>query len=430
MKLARVAAALMIVGGAAGAAGQRLLITGKRPARMIESVGPTVAMVPIGSFAGAHALWGSTGQDSRGHIWFGVTAAGVDVPSAHLVEFDPETGQQRDRGNAVEELQRAGVARKGEHQAKIHSKIVQGPDNYLYFSSMDEEGESEDGSRLPTWGGHLWRMNLETYRWEHLLAAREALIAVAGGGRDIYSLGYFGHVLYRYDTKTGATKSIVVGSVGGHVSRNFVADYRGHAFVSRLRGADAPANEQSTRASIVEYDDSLNEVHETPIDYDKYADGPPTNTDGIIAVQEMTDRSWYFTTHVGFLFRIVPPPAAAGGAIDESPATVSPVSWFHPNGREYVASLFTSDGTNTLLGLAHDILGEGSSGAYQWLTCDLTAIKCLVAPFAIAGGDSSFVSRSLLYGSATRDAAGRHYVVGLGADGRPVVLAVQPRKRL
>ena len=69
------------------------------------------------------------------------------------------------------------------------------PDGFLYFASMDEEGENANGSRLPTWGGHLWRMNQATYKWEHLLAAREALIAVAGGGKYIFSLGYFGHVL-------------------------------------------------------------------------------------------------------------------------------------------------------------------------------------------------------------------------------------------
>ncbi len=422
-----------VVYGAAAVAAQTLLITGKRPARMIESIGPTVTPLPIGLLPGGHAIWGATGQDSRGHIWFGIAMADIDVPSAHLIEYDPVADKQVDRGNVVEELERAGIARKGDHQAKIHSKIVQGPDNFLYFASMDEEGEGEDGSRLPTWGGHLWRMNLDTYRWEHLLAVREALIAVAGGGRYIYSLGYFGHVLYRYDTKTGAVKNVVVGSVGGHISRNFVVDYRGHAFVPRLRGAAAPPDQRATRASIVEFDGDLREVHETPIDYDKYTDGDPTNTHGIIAVQEMSDRSWYFTTHVGFLFHVVPPPGGDGGSIDESPATVSPVSWFHPNGRTYVASLFTSDGTNTLLGLAHDNLAEGANGLYQWLTCDLAAIKCRVAPFNIAGIDASIISRSLLYGSATRDAAGRHYIVGIGrissASDAPIVLRVEPRKR-
>ena len=424
MKLRYAAALVALVCGTVMSA-QTLLITGKRPSRMMESVGPTVTKLPIGTFSDGHAIWGSTGQDAQGHIWFGITTGG-EVPSAHLIDFDPASDKQVDRGNVVEQLERAGVARKGEHQSKIHSKIVPGPDGFLYFASMDEEGENENGSRLPTWGGHLWRMNQTTYKWEHLLATREALIAVAGGGKFIFSLGYFGHVLYRYDTTNGSTAKVEVGSVGGHISRNFVADYRGHAFVPRLRGMAAAPDQQSTRASIVEFDGNLREVKETPIDYDKYTDRNPTEAHGIIAVQEMNDRSWYFTTHVGFLYHIVPP-APAGDAIDESAAPVTPVSWFHPNGRTYVPSLFTTDGTNTLLGLSHDILAEGWTGRYQWLTCDLTALRCLVAPFGLSGDPESF-SQDLLYGSATRDAAGRHYVVGM-AGFQPIVLRVEPRKR-
>ena len=38
------------------------------------------------------------------------------------------------------------------------------------------------------------------------------------------------------------------------------------------------------------------------------------------------------------------------------------VSWFHPDGRSYVASLFTSDGSGTLFGVSHDNLVEGEGG--------------------------------------------------------------------
>jgi hypothetical protein len=120
------------------------------------------------------------------------------------------------------------------------------------------------------------------------------------------------------------------------------------------------------------------------------------------------------------------PPAPASDGSDESPATIAPVSWFHPNGRRYVPSLFTTDGTNTLLGLSHDILADGWTGRYQWLTCDLTALRCLVA-FGLSRDPEAF-SRDLLYGSATRDVAGRHYVVGM-AGYQPIVLHVEPRKR-
>ena len=65
-------------------------------------------------------------------------------------------------------------------------------------------------------------------------ATPEALIAVATGGPYVYSLGYFNHVLYQFDTRTKRIRSVAVGAAGGHVSRNFFVDDRGHAFVSRV----------------------------------------------------------------------------------------------------------------------------------------------------------------------------------------------------
>jgi hypothetical protein len=108
------------------------------------------------------------------------------------------------------------------------------------------------------------------------------------------------------------------------------------------------------------------------------------------------------------------------------------VSWFHPNGRTYPASLFTSDGTRTLLGLARDNLVDGATGLYQWLTCDVVASSCRVAPFVLPGVDPPVLSRSLLYGSATRDAHDNHYVVGIGplhGTNEPIILKIEPRKR-
>jgi len=83
------AVAVAFLAVAASLSSQTFLISGKRPARMTESVGPQVTSLAVPPFPGAHALWGSTGQDSRGHIWFGVTAEGNSVPSAHLFEYDP-----------------------------------------------------------------------------------------------------------------------------------------------------------------------------------------------------------------------------------------------------------------------------------------------------------------------------------------------------
>jgi hypothetical protein len=428
---AAVAVALIAAASFTSANAQKLLISGKRPQPMIESVGPQVVRLDLPSFDGAHAIWGSTGQSADGHIWFGVTAEGTPVPSAHLFEYDPAADRFTPRGDVVGQLSAAGILRKGEHQAKIHSRIVQGPDNYLYFSSMDEEGEHEDGSQLPRWGGHLWRMSLATYKWEHLLATPEALIAVAVGDRYVYALGYFGHVLFQFDTMTRDVKRIPVGSLGGHVSRNFIADYRGHAFVPRLR-ADAEALVRRTaRVSIVELGPNLEELKETPLEQELYFEASLTGTHGITGLQEMADGSWYFSTHVGFLYRVQPPPRSS--PFDHSAATVSRVSWLHPSGQMYVASLFTPDGADTMLALSHNILSTGATGRYQWLTLDLKNGVSRVAPFAVGSMDESVVSRMLLYGSSTRDSLGNHYVVGIAANGSngemPIVLRVTPRKR-
>ena len=78
------------------------------------------------------------------------------------------------------------------------------------------------------------------------LAVPEALIAVAGAGRWIYTLGYFNHVLYQYDCETGKHQSITVGAVGGHISRNFFCDIRGHAYVPRLARRPRPDDDHLT----------------------------------------------------------------------------------------------------------------------------------------------------------------------------------------
>ena len=409
---------------------QQLLITGKRPRPMMESVGPQVGQLGLPQFDGAHAIWGSTGQDASGHLWFGVTAEGTPVPSAHLFEYDPSADQFTDRGDVVTQLSAAGVGRKGEHQAKIHSRIVEGSDRYLYFSSMDEEGEHEDGTQLPRWGGHLWRMSLDTHKWEHLLATPEALIAVGTGDRFVYALGYFGHVLFQFDTKSRDVKRIAVGSVAGHVSRNFVVDYRGHAYIPRLRAGTEALGGGGASVSLVELGTDLKELKETPLEPEHYLQGSPTATHGITGLQEMADGSWYFTTHVGFLYRIQPPSRSSD--VDHSAATVTRVGWLHPNGATYVASLFTSDGSDTLLALSHDIIEQGATGHYQWLTFELKTGVSRVAPFSIGNIDEGVMSRSLLYGSSTRDRQGNNYIVGLTSSaGRtiPIVLRVTPRKR-
>src|SRR5262245_14273442 len=210
-------------------------------------------LVMSGLETDGNAIWGSTGRDHLGNVYFWVSFDSMS--SAHLYEYDPRHGLFHLRGWVLTHMARAGLIEPGklrEHsQVKIHTKILQAPDGFLYFASMDETGEKDDGSQLPTNGSHLWRTKPGSGAWEHLAAVPEGVIACAVGGRFVYYLGYFNHVLYRFDPATKKLEKKVVGSVGGHVSRNFFADDRGNVYVPRVT---------KTEARLVEFDEYLTEV--------------------------------------------------------------------------------------------------------------------------------------------------------------------------
>jgi glycopeptide antibiotics resistance protein len=387
---------------------------GKEPS--LATFVPRTTRLELPEFPGTSAIWGATGRDFRGHIWFGVSASHVGSPSAHLFEFVPESNQVIDRGDVLSALKQYGRYQEGMGQAKIHSRIVQGGDGHLYFASMDEQGEAEDGSRLPTWGGHLWRMRLPTHEWEHLAEAPEALIAVAGYRDVIYALGYYGHVLYRFNSTTGEINSVRVGSVGGHVSRNLICDSRGHAFVPRVEKLSGV--EGNLHASIVEFDPALRELARTPLEH--YLHGGPEESHGIVGVQPMADRSIVFVTHAGFLYQI---PVAAY----EIPAVIHEIGWFHPEGPAYAPSLFTFSGTTYLVGVSQHL--HGRSANYEWLLYNLKTRTSTASPFEVEKSGRSF-SDLLLYGSTTRDNLGNFYLVGRYSDFTkqrllPVVVRVQ-----
>jgi len=371
---------------------------------------PIVKRIAIPDFPGAHAIWGATGQDRRGHIWFGVSAAAaVELPSARLFEFVPATGELINRGDVVGELKRCGLHRPGEGQMKIHSKIVQADDGHLYFASMDEQNEDLRSLKLPTWGGHLWRLRMPENKWEHLLTTPEPLMAMAGAGRCVYALGYFGHVLYQYDCKTGRIRSVKVGAVGAHISRNFFTDRRGHVYVPRVKAAAGPAS-----ATLVEFDSSLREIAETPMD--QYIRGHPTHTHGIIGFQPLKDGSIAFLTHTGCLYLLKP---SADG-----PAKLTSLGWFYPRGSCYTPSLFTDPDNRRLMGLAERY------GRYDWVIYDLELRQSAVVAFTLRGPKPLWHRRTLLYGSVVRDKAGNFYVGGMAPredEGfEPILLQVQP----
>ena len=368
---------------------------------------PAVRELVLPQIEDGSSIWGATGRDSRGHIWVGISAESPGM-SAHLFEYDPVADTWHDHGSAVDRLKAAGLHRQGEGQIKIHSKIVPGGDGWLYFASTDEEGEKEDGSALPRWGGHLWRIHPKGRTWEHLLATPEGLVAVSGVGRYIYALGYWGHVLYQYDSVSKQVKSVVVGSVNGHVSRNFLADIRGHAFVPRL----SVRPNRLVSATLVEYDQNLKELASIPLDF--YLDKKRSlgMNHGIVGLAYLPDGRMIFTTHAGYLYSI-----EAGST---GPAVVSAVGWLHPDGEMYIPSLFSLGGESWLAGVA-----RRRPVGFEWIVSDLASRTTGAFPI-----DTGGLQEVLLYGSISRDNAGRMYVGGWAGKGsnnhRPLMLQIDP----
>jgi hypothetical protein len=283
-------------------------------------------------------------------------------------------------------LRAAGLSKPGEGQIKIHSKIVPADDGHLYFTSTDEEGEVDDGSAPPRWGSHLWRMRPPDGAWQHLLAVPEGLTCAGGYGGQVYALGLWDHVLYGFDIATRQVRRAVVGSVGGHMSRNLLVDRRGHTFVPRVRRAGANAPLQT---ELVEFDPALRQVAATPLPH--YSDGQsPAQAHGIIGLVHLADGGMAFVTGVGHLYRIAPD------------GRVAALGWMHPEGPSYTASLFTWDGEGAVAGV-----GQRPGKPHEWLTFDLRRHVATSAPLAIDAAEGV-----LLYGSLTRDDAGGFWLAG------------------
>jgi hypothetical protein len=382
---------------------------------------PLVAQLLLPRLPGADAIWGATGRDDRGHIWLGVTAGDRPDASAYLVEYVPETGEFIVRGDVVSELKRCGAYREGERQEKIHTKIYQGVDGHLYFASTDlSGGDFALGTTPPKWGGHLWRLRLPENEWEPLLATPEGILALSLSGRFVYALGFFGHKVYQYDCQTGGVRSVVVGSLDGHISRNIFSDRYGHVYVPRLRRAhdvvmDFVGAEPRVDATLVEYDTELREVGESRLEY--YLGKSPTESHGLTAFQPMADGSVIVMTALGYMHRVVP---RAGRS-----AKVIPVGWLNPLGSRYAASLFTYDGKRYVMGLTTgDKDKEAPPRDFEWVIYDLAEGRASVTGFNIGGPSPPPIEPCLLYGSATRDDQGRFYVVGRAKSGSPIVLQV------
>ena len=353
-------------------------------------------------FEGDSAIWGAVGRDSRGHIWVGVSGEG-NGQSAHLCEYNPATDEFIDRGDVLTELAKTRPLKIGEGQVKILSHIVQGEDGHLYFSSSDEAGEDSNGSALPTFGGHLWRYRIDEQRWEHLFAAPEALIAAAGNGQYIYVLGYWGHVVYQYDIRSGEKRRIRVGAVGGHACRNLFCDSNGHVYVPRMTIGSA---------SLVEFDTRLKQVGETPLKY--YTAKAHRSAHGIVAWQPLSNGQIAFLTDQGFLYLVMP---AKTGA-----ANVFPVGYMAGQ-KAYIANLFSSDNNSKLMSL--NVYAAGNPQTADWVTFDIRKGKRRTRKVEMPSYKGQPTSEHLFYGSFAQDNQGRCYVVGrvrAGGRNRPVML--------
>ena len=379
---------------------------------------PRLTDIPLPELHGAYAVWGATGRDDIGNIFIGVSTWN-EAPSSHLLKLSDGRGAPVVVGDVMGQLARTGEVHTRESQNKIHSKICQAADGCLYFASMDETGEAADGSKLPIWGGHLWRIRPGSETWEHLLKTPEALIAVSTTGRYVYALGYFNHVLYQFDTATGQSRSLVVGSQAGHISRNFLVDLREHVYVPRVEALSAtspgdPAvrviRDRIFKSWLVEFDPNLKEVTKWPLpDYDPT---PDSGSHGIVGYAGLRTGQIVFTTHSGAFWCLTP--ATRG------PAILERLGWFHPNGRSYPTSLYCPSGDRFVCGLT------GGQGSLQWVVHDLETWKSRVVPLDPDSQKLLQRPRMNIYGTNTLDNQSCGYLVGNGDNPwGPFVLRVE-----
>ena len=231
---------------------------------------------------------------------------------------------------------------------------------------------------------------------------------MAGDGKFMYCLAYPDHQLIQYDCRTGQVRKVVVGSVEGHVSRHLLCDFRGHAYVPRLKMVTANHAEHT----LVEYDTELKEVVQHSLPH--YQFGAASECHGIIAYQPLADGSIAFTTHAGRLFRLDP----AHGK-----SQLSDLGWFHPSGRSYATGLFAFSGERYLVGAAH--IGN----RWSWICYDLDNSRSRELPFELPTPPGLSIEDPFLYGCTTRDNTGDFYMAGAYRTdkGKRVPIAIRVR---
>lgn len=237
----------------------------------------------------------------------------------------------------------------------------------------------------------------------------EGLIATGCTGRYVYALGYFQHVVYQFDTATEGLKKVVVGSVGGHISRNFLVDLNEHAYVPRV--TELP--DGAYRAELVELDTELKEVVVHPLE--NYAASPNFDSHGIVGFSTLINGNIMFLTSKGDLYRLKPG--------RDQPSVMERFGWIHPGGESYTAFLACPDGGQTLCAVS-----RRHGGKYEWLTYDILARRGSVLELDATSRALLDRPSALVYGSNTIDDQGNAFIGGWLQVPRgkgPYVLRVQ-----
>ena len=184
-----------------------------------------VDVIELQATGSGDAIWGSLGVLDDGSIWVGVSGAGDTA--GQIVEIPADSLTAHHIGSVSEQTTAAGENLN--QQKKVHSRIRRAADGKVYFSSMNESGESWRDNRLPEFGSYIWSTSEPNNRWSEVIKAPEAIIALETTGRYVYGLAYWGHILYQYDTQTKNVRMKRIGSDCGHVSRNLLVDARERA---------------------------------------------------------------------------------------------------------------------------------------------------------------------------------------------------------
>jgi hypothetical protein len=372
---------------------------------------------------GDEAIWGATGRDSKGNIYFGLASNASSELSAGLLRFTPQTGGVKLLGRVDEALSEGAAERQSSLQDKIHSKLYEAADGHLYFASLDETGETEDGMANGEAGGHLIRINSSTGKWESVLHTPESLISIGCSGRYIYALGYFGSRIYQFDTQTQASKSVPIASYGGHLSRNLLVTPSGHVLTIRVTPtapddaqpgtnwtAPVPQDEAKDQfqtseegtsrrrvlVELVELNTDLKELHAWPLP--GYEAHGTTASQGITSFASLRDGSLLFTTQNGLLWHL--------HAVDGKPDRLESLGWIHPEGESASTAMFAPTGSDYLIAVTK--LGRRFDLLVYYLKLR-ESVKMALDP-----SSSRLLERplNLVYGSETMDDFGNAYLAG------------------